>query len=317
MEFYYYRILTELGDEMNDGIDSNTLIFKIEDEDIGIKLKEVLYGKMKLSGRLIRKLKKNKTIFVNDNNISLSSKLRRGDIVKAIMVDEANKFEAQDIPITVVYEDVDILIINKQPNIVVHPTKNYKDNTIANGLVNHLLKTGEDFKIRFINRLDRDTSGLLMVAKNPFAQQELSNQMHNNMVEKKYLAVVRGRMENSFGTIDEPIGLSEDDSIHRKVIESGQRSITHYEVIDRYEEATLVRLTLETGRTHQIRVHMKHIGHPLIGDGLYGYLDEKLIDRQALHAETLKFFQPRTGKEKFIKAEIPEDVKKLIEKLSR
>lgn len=300
---------------MTNELNSNTLIYEIHEDDAGIKLKEVLYNKMKLSGRLTRKLKRSKTIFVNGNNISLDSTLRRGDVVKVIMLDEANSFEPQDIPIDVIYEDMDLLIINKQPNIVVHPTKGHPDNTIANGLVNYLNKTKQGFKIRFINRLDRDTSGLLMIAKNPFTQQELSNQMHKNLVKKKYLAVVTGIVKDDKGTIDAPIGRMEDDSIHRVVIESGQRSITHYEVIERYNDSSLVRLTLETGRTHQIRVHMKHIGHPLIGDELYGLVDNDLINRQALHAETLKFYQPRTGEEKFIKSDIPEDIKNLIMKL--
>ncbi|WP_432664107.1 RluA family pseudouridine synthase [Wukongibacter baidiensis] len=302
---------------MNNEMNSRTLLYKIEEEEAGIKLKEVLYDKLKISGRLTRKLKRSKNIFVNNYNISLDSKLRRGDMVKVIMEDEANQFEPQDIPISVVYEDMDLLIINKQPNIVVHPTKGHPDYTIANGLVNYLNKTEQSFKIRFINRLDRDTSGLLMIAKNPFAQQALSNQMQKDMVEKKYLAVVNGIVKNDVGTIDEPIGRMESDSIHRVVIESGQRSITHYEVIDRYNDASLVRLRLETGRTHQIRVHMKHIGHSLIGDELYGEVNENLIKRQALHAETLKFFQPRTGEEKFVKAEMPEDIRNLISKLSK
>lgn len=301
---------------MNNEINSSTLTYKIQEEEAGIKLKEVLYDKMKISGRLTRKLKRNKNIFVNNNNISLDSNLRRGDMVKVIMEDEANKFEPQDIPISVVYEDLDLLIINKQPNIVVHPTKGHPDYTVANGLVNYLNKTEQSFKIRFINRLDRDTSGLLMIAKNPFAQQALSNQMQKHMVEKKYLAVVNGRIENDFGTIDAPIGRTESDSIHRRVIESGQRSITHYEVVERYKDFSLVRLGLETGRTHQIRVHMEHIGHSLIGDELYGEVNEDLIKRQALHAETLKFLQPRTGEEKFVQAQMPEDIKELISKLS-
>lgn len=298
-------------------MESNTLVYKVKDEEAGIKLTEVLYEKMKLSGRLTRKLKRNKTIFVNNYNISLGSNLRKGDVVKVVMIDEVNNFEAQDIPISVVYEDMDIIIINKQPNIVVHPTKGHPNNTIANGLANYIQKTGQSFKIRFINRLDRDTSGLLMIAKNPFAQQELSNQMQMNLVEKKYLAVVEGKLEKAKGTIDEPIGRTEDDSIHRRVIESGQRSLTHYELVESYSDSSLVRLTLETGRTHQIRVHMKHIGHSLIGDELYGKVNEELISRQALHAETLKFLQPRTGEEVFVRAELPEDIKNLITKLSQ
>ncbi|MCT4564199.1 MAG: RluA family pseudouridine synthase [Maledivibacter sp.] len=300
---------------MTKEINSNTLIYKICDNDVGIKLKEVLYDRMRLSGRLTRKLKRSKTIYVNDNNTFLHGALKKGDVVKVIMLDDPNNFEPQDIPIDTIYEDMDLLIINKQPNIVVHPTKGHPDNTIANGLVNYLQKTQQSFKIRFINRLDRDTSGLLMIGKNPFAQQELSNQMASNLVEKKYLAVVRGVIKSDSGTIDAPIGRMEEDSIHRTVIQSGQRSITHFEVIDRYHDASFVRLTLETGRTHQIRVHMKHIGHPLIGDELYGYVNEDLINRQALHAETLRFNQPRTGEEKFVKAEMPEDIKNLIVKL--
>ncbi|WIF94860.1 RluA family pseudouridine synthase [Caminicella sporogenes] len=301
---------------MNNIEDSSTLIYKVNTEESGMTLRDILYKKMKLSGRLTRKAKRNKKIFVNDNNISLDSRLREGDVVKVIMEDEKNKFEPQNIPIDVVYEDVDLLIINKQPYIVVHPTKSHPDNTIANGIANLLLNRKETFKIRFINRLDRDTSGLLMIAKNPFAQQILSKQMQNNIVEKSYIAVVRGVIEKDFGTINEKIGLSGDEPMIRKVIESGQRSITHYEVIERFKNATLVRLKLETGRTHQIRVHMKHIGHPLVGDKLYGDIDsDNLISRQALHAESLKFLQPRTQKEIFVRAEIPVDIKQLLQKL--
>lgn len=296
---------------------TNTLIYEVKEEEAGIKLREVLYDRMRLSGRLTRKLKRNKSIFVNNHRISLGSNLRRGDVVRVVMAEEVNKFEPQDIPISLVYEDMDIIIINKQPNIVVHPTKGHADNTIANGLANYIQRTGQSFKIRFINRLDRDTSGLLMIAKNPFAQQELSNQMQRNLVEKKYVAVVEGKLERDRGTIDEPIGLTESDPIHRMVIEDGQRSITHYELVEGYGDASLVRLTLETGRTHQIRVHMKHIGHSLIGDELYGKVNKDLINRQALHAETLKFLQPRTGEEIFVRAELPEDMENLISKLSK
>lgn len=302
---------------MTDKLDSNTLIYKVKKEDIGIKLKEVLYDKLKLSGRLTRKLKRSKTIFVNDYNISLNSSLRKGDIVKIVMPNETNNFKPQDIPINIAYEDIDIIIINKQPNIVVHPTKGHFDNTIANGLAKYLQETRQNFKIRFINRLDMNTSGLLMIAKNPFAQQKLSNQMSKNTVEKKYLAVVKGVVKNESGIIDAPIGRTDDDPIHRKIIESGQRSITHYQVVERFNDASLVRLTLETGRTHQIRVHMKHIGHPLIGDDLYGYVNNELINRQALHAETLKFYQPRTEEEIFVRAEMPHDIKNLINKLNK
>lgn len=301
---------------MNNIGDTNTLLYKIEKEDSGIELKEVLYNKINLSGRLLRKVKRQKNIFVNDNNLSLNSKLRTGDIVKVIMAKETNQFKPQPIPITIAYEDMDLLIINKQPNIVVHPTKGHIDKTIANGIANHLVETNENYKIRFINRLDMDTSGLLMVAKNPFTQQIMSKQMDEDKIEKKYLTVVKGVVEKDFGTIDAPIGREDDDPVHRKVIEGGQRSITHFEVLKRMKDATLLRIKLETGRTHQIRVHMKYQGHPLIGDSLYGYIDERLICRQALHAESLKFYQPRTGEEIFVNTKIPEDMRALINRLS-
>lgn len=302
---------------MENKSNTNTIIYEIKESDKGIKLKDVLYKRMKLSGRLIRKEKRRRNIYVNDRNISFDSKLRKGDIVKFVMEKEINTFKPQEIPIDIVYEDMDLIVVNKQPNIVVHPTKGHHDNTIANGLANYLIKSDQEFKIRFINRLDMNTSGLLLVAKNPYAQQILSKQMDKNLVDKKYIAVVKGVVDNDAGIIDEPIGMTDDDMVYRKVIESGQRSITKYEVMERYEDATLVRLKLETGRTHQIRVHMKYIGHPLLGDTLYGYTDETLIKRQALHAETLSFYKPRTDKRITIKADLPEDIKLLIKKLRR
>ncbi|QEK13656.1 RluA family pseudouridine synthase [Crassaminicella thermophila] len=278
-------------------------------------LKEILYDKMRLSSRLVRKLKRKKGILVNENRIPFHAVLRKGDFVKVIMEEESNQFEPEDIPIEVVYEDVDLLIVNKEPGIVVHPTKGHPTGTMANAIVFYMQEKKENFKIRFVNRLDRDTSGLIIIAKNPFAQQELSKQMQENLVEKIYLAVVKGRIKEDRGTICAPIGREEPESIKRKVYEGGQPSVTHYEVINRFEEATVVRVKLETGRTHQIRVHMTHIGHPLIGDELYGSVDEKLIKRQALHAETLTFYQPRTNERIEVKASVPKDIEELIEKL--
>lgn len=294
---------------------TNSLVYEVKKEDEGRLIKDILYKKMNLSGRLLRKIKKNKNIFVNGNNISLGSKARKGDTVRIVMEEEKNQFPPQDIPIDVVYEDLDILIVNKQPGIVVHPTKGHGDNTIANGISSYLIKSKQSFKIRFINRLDMDTSGLLMIAKNPFAQQALSKQMDNNQVEKKYLAVVKGNIDRNKGTIDLPIGLTDKDPIRRQVTKEGQNSKTHFEVVKRFCKATLVRLVLETGRTHQIRVHMKHMGYPLIGDELYGYINKELIDRQALHAESLKFIQPRTGEKKEVYANIPKDITRLLEVL--
>lgn len=298
-------------------LSSNVLIFEVDEESEGLKLKEILYNEMKLSSRLVRRLKRSKGIFVNNQKRMFHEQLKIGDRVEVIMEEEPNQFEPENIPINVVYEDIDLLILNKEPGIVVHPTKGHPTGTMANAIMYYMNETGEKFKIRFANRLDRDTSGLIMIAKNPFVQQELSKQMAENKVEKMYLTVVKGIIKEDEGTIDAPIGRINPDDVMRVVLEEGQASITHYKVIERLKDATLVRIKLETGRTHQIRVHMKHIGHPLIGDSLYGYVNEELIKRQALHAETLVFYQPRTNEKMEVNADMPKDMEMLIEKLKK
>ena len=160
-----------------------------------------------------------------------------------------------------------------------------------------------------------NTSGLVIVAKNPYAQFVLSSDMKDDKFEKMYIAVVKGIVEEDNGTINAPIYRPTDDSVKRIVDEKGQHSVTHFEVIERLKDATVLKLILETGRTHQIRLHLNHIGHGIIGDELYGYVDEDLINRQALHAYSLKFQQPRTREDLEFKAKLPEDMEKLIEKL--
>ncbi|MFZ5969140.1 MAG: RluA family pseudouridine synthase [Bacillota bacterium] len=294
---------------------SNKLVFVVDEDHVDLELKEILYDQMGLSSRLVRRSKRSKNILVNGHKIPFHAKMRKGDRIEVIMEDEPNQFEPEDIPLDIAYEDMDLLIINKQPGLVVHPTKGHPTGTLANAIVYYMEKTNQQFKIRFINRLDRDTSGLVMVAKNPYTQQELSKQMIDNQVEKIYLAVVKGQMDEEQGTVDAPIGRPDPEDILRRVYEEGQPSVTHYQVVERLEDATVIKVKLETGRTHQIRVHMSHIGYPLFGDELYGYVNKDLIERQALHAESLTFHQPRTGEEIRVKAKTPEDIQQLIEKL--
>lgn len=295
--------------------ETNRLDYKISKEEAGLPLIEILSQHMDVSSRMIRKSKDGKSIQMNGYPVSVNAKVRCSDVVTVILEQEPNIFEPQDIPIEVVYENHDLLILNKQPYIVVHPTKGHPDQTIGNGIANHFKNEGFDGKIRFINRLDRDTSGLLLVAKNGYAQQIISNQMQDDEVEKRYMALVSGIVEKDADTINLPIGRPNPEDLRRAVMADGQDSITHYEVVERYETATLVKIRLETGRTHQIRVHFSHLGHPLIGDELYGCPSTE-IQRQALHSYYLKFKLPRTHEWIELEADLPFDFKNLISRMS-
>lgn len=295
--------------------ETNRLDYKVTKAEAGLPLIEVLSQHMDVSSRMIRKSKDGKSIQLNGYPVSVNAKVRCSDVVTVILEQEPNIFEPQDIPIEVVYENQDLLIVNKQPYVVVHPTKGHPDQTIGNGIANHFEKEGFNGKIRFINRLDRDTSGLLLVAKNGYAQQIISNQMRDDQVEKRYMALVSGIVEKDADTINLPIGRPNPEDLRRAVMADGQDSVTHYEVVERYNNATLVKIRLETGRTHQIRVHFSHLGHPLIGDELYGCPSDE-IKRQALHSYYLKFKLPRTHEEIELEADLPFDFKGLIEKMS-
>ena len=294
--------------------ESDNLKYMVEKSDEGMKLIDILATKMYVSSRLIRKSKSKKNILLNGRNISVNALVRKNDIIEVIFEKEKNIFEPENIDIDVLYEDVDVLIINKQPFIVVHPTKGHPTGTIGNGISKYFIGNGDNRKIRFINRLDRDTSGIMMVAKNGFSQKSISKQMTENLVEKNYIAIVEGVMESDSGTINLPIEREFEGDIVRKVLPDGLPSITHYKVLERFDNHTFVKIVLETGRTHQIRVHFSHLGHPLAGDVLYGGSGE-LIKRQALHCDELTFFTPRDNKKINITTDIPGDIKDLIFKL--
>lgn len=294
--------------------DTNRLDYRVSPEEAGMTLIEVLSQQMDVSSRMIRRAKDGKSIQVNGYPVSVNAKVRNNDVVSVLLEQEPNIFPPEDIPIEVVYENQDLLVVNKQPYYVVHPTKGHPDGTIGNGIAKHFAEEGFDGKIRFINRLDRDTSGLLLVAKNGYAQQIISNQMQADAVEKRYMALVYGTVEKDADTINLPIGRPDPEDLRRAVMADGQDSITHYEVVARYEGATLVRIRLETGRTHQIRVHFAHMGHPLIGDELYGCPSTE-IKRQALHSYFLKFQLPRTKEWISLEADLPYDFKALIQSM--
>lgn len=284
-------------------------------EDENLTLKEVLLDKLNFSVRSLSKMKRYKTVKVNNEYIKPSEKIKKGDLIEVKIEEDMADFKPQNLELPILYDDFDIIMVNKPPFMVVHPTKSHYENTIANGVTHYIMEKNEKIKVRFVNRLDMNTSGLVIVAKNPYAQFVLSSDMKEDKVEKMYIAVVKGVVKEDFGTINEPIYRPTDDSVKRIVHEDGQPSVTHFEVVERLKDATVLKLKLETGRTHQIRVHLNHIGHGIIGDELYGHVDETLINRQALHAFSLKFKQPRTREDLEFKAPLPRDMEELIEKL--
>lgn len=300
---------------MINGLRTDTLEYTTLKSDEGMTLLEVISKSMQLSSRLIRKVKKDKQIYYNGRaKASMNLKVRCNDVIKIIMDLEENHFLPEDIDIDILYEDLDMMVVDKKAYIVVHPTLGHPTGTIANALAKHFNDVGVNTKIRFINRLDRDTSGVLLIAKNPYAQQFISAQMKADMTDKRYIALVHGEIEVDKATINEPIGKKNEDDIRRCVIKGGQDSLTHYEVVDRFNGYTLVKIKLETGRTHQIRVHFSHLGHPIVGDELYGG-DTSIFDRQALHGAEISFYAPRSNEYTTVKSELPEDIKKLIERL--
>ncbi|MGL4730946.1 MAG: RluA family pseudouridine synthase [Clostridium sp.] len=299
-------------------MDSN-LIYNVDKCGEGMKVRDYMKEVLELSGRFIKKVGLSNRIKVNDNVVRLNYKLKNGDklTIQVEKKDESQNIIPQEMDIDVVYEDMDLLIVNKPCNMVVHPTKSYPTGTLSNGVLNYFKKNGENCIVRLVSRLDMDTSGLIMIAKNQFAHMSLAKSMENNLISKNYIAICHNSIKQDEGTINAKIGKSIDDSIKRAVMENGQISITHYKVLERLEDTTVVELKLETGRTHQIRVHLSHLGNPIYGDTLYGKEEPEHIGRQALHAYKLILPHPRTGEIIEIKSEIPDDMKKLLYNLNK
>lgn len=286
-------------------------------EDVGKPVKHVLKGKLQLSGRLVKKLKYQSKILVNDIPVRVTHIVNEYDKVKVELEleEECEHIEPQAIPINIIYEDDCLLVLNKQPGIVVHPTFNHPDSTIANGIVYYLKQQGISKKVRPVSRLDRDTSGIIIFAKNQFTQEMLIRQMHQKIFEKEYLGIVQGIPNSSSGTIDLPIDRKPDSIMLRHISEAGAPSITHYEVLESFHthSAALLKFKLETGRTHQIRVHCQAMGFPIYGDTLYSESSNLLISRQALHSHTTKIVHPETQREVIFNAPLPSDITRVLE----
>lgn len=258
-------------------------------------------------------------VLVNGKAVKPNYKCHVDDeVVISIPDPEPLDVEPEPIPLDIYYEDADVLVVNKPRGMVVHPAPGHMHGTLVNALLAHCQDlSGINGVLRpgIVHRIDKDTSGLLMVAKNDLAHESLVNQLVNKTVTRKYQAIVHGVIPHDYGTIDAPIGRDPRDRQSMAVVENGKEAVTHFRVLERFEHYTFLECQLETGRTHQIRVHMKYIGYPLAGDPKYGPRKTLPIDGQALHAGVLGFHHPRTGEYLQFEAPIPHEFERLLDML--
>ena len=259
-------------------------------------------------------------VTVNGQAVKPKYKVQAGDKISLVKPEpQSLELTPENIPLDIVYEDDDVIVVNKPQGMVVHPAPGHPDHTLVNALLYHspLSTINGTFRPGIVHRIDKDTSGLLMVAKNDLAHQSLAEQLRNKTNKREYLALVYGQIKEDEGTIDAPLGRNPQDRKKQAVVKGGRHAVTHFKVIKRYDNFTLVKCILETGRTNQIRVHLKYIGHPLVGDPLYG--PRKMIGKngQFLHAALLGFKHPRTGKEMVFEAPLPENFQKMLDKLDK
>lgn len=312
----------ETYDQMDNREYYEPLEFIVPEADDGIRLDTFLRKRIGISRRLLTRLKKTeKGLTVNGERSLSTRKVQAGDRVQLYMEQESSDdIMPQPIPLNIIYEDEHLLVLNKQAGIIVHPTHGHYIGTLANGVVHYWQQQGKKHRFRPVHRLDEWTSGVLIVAKNHFAHQHIHEQMLKHEVVKRYVAIVHGHPPNERGTIDAPIMRNPENPHVRITSPEGDPAVTHYEVVASFEEATFVSVHLETGRTHQIRVHLKHIGCPIIGDPLYGSSgkdDAGFIERQALHAEHIRLRHPLDNRIVSFDAPIPDDMRQLMAKLDR
>ena len=259
-------------------------------------------------------------VTVNGQSVKTKYKLQVGDMVRIIPEEpQTIDLEPENIPLAIVYEYDDVIVVNKPPGMVVHPAPGHPSHTLVNALLYHspLSTINGEFRPGIVHRIDKDTSGLLMVAKNDLANRSLAAQLKSKTNQREYVALVHGVIKEEQGTIDAPLGRSKKDRKKQAVVLDGRHAVTHFKVLKRYQHYTLVKCRLETGRTHQIRVHMAYIGHPLAGDPLYGPRKTLAGPGQYLHAGLLGFRHPRSGQEMTFTAPLPDYFTKMLEHLDK
>lgn len=299
-------------------------LFYIDETEAGKRIDSVLAGKLEdVSRSFIQKLFDENAIFVNDEICGIKKyKVKAGDCIGVELPEPKElKVEAENIPIDIVYEDDDLLVVNKERGMVVHPAPGNYTGTLVNALMYHcgdrLSSINGVIRPGIVHRIDKDTSGLLVVAKNDKAHESLSAQLAEHSITRKYQALVYNNFANDEGTVDKPIGRDPKNRFKRAVTSVGsKRAVTHYRVLKRYGRYTLIEAQLETGRTHQIRVHMAYIKHPLVGDPLYGPSNGKFrADGQLLHAKVLGFMHPTSGEYMEFDSELPQYFTKILKGL--
>lgn len=286
-------------------------------EEESLRIDSYLAQKLELSRSKIQKLIKEDLVTVNDKTVNANYLVKQNDKIE--IKDELNydiNIEPENIPLNIVYEDDDLLIINKESGMVVHPAPGHYNGTLVNALLYRFnLKSGEKNRPGIVHRLDKDTSGLMLVAKNEFTHEKLAEMISKKEVERKYLAIVDGLIKHETGTIDAPIGRDATDRQKMAVTDvNAKDSVTHFKVLERFNNNTLIECILETGRTHQIRVHLAYIGYPVNNDPAYGR-GKATEFGQMLHSKSIKLIHPRTGKELFFEVEPPQEFKEKLDKL--
>ena len=287
---------------------------KVEVNDI--RIDKYLSNNTELSRSKIQKLIKENKILVNDKVVNNSYKVNMGDIIKILEINsESHEIKPYNIKLDIVYEDSDLLVINKASGMVVHPAPGNYSDTLVNALVGKYELSNNPERPGIVHRLDKDTSGLMLVAKNDYTHEKLAKMIQDKEVERYYLALVCGTFNHETGTIDAPIGR---DTKNRELTSlNSKKAITHFKVLKRYSKYTLIECKLETGRTHQIRVHMKYINHPVVNDPLYGKLVSNNTFGQLLHSYKIKFKHPRTGEVLEFTKEPPQEFFEILEEVIR
>ena len=296
--------------------------FIVEEKDANVRIDKAISDKdSSLSRVAIQRLIENEKILVNGKKTKASYKLSKGDEISIEKEEPVEvKIEAEDIPLDIVYEDNDILVVNKQKGLVVHPGNGNPNGTLVNAIMAHCKESlsgiGGEIRPGIVHRIDKDTSGILVIAKNDKAHINMSEQIKTHEVTKTYLALVRGNIKENQATINMPIARSTKDRTKMAVSKNGKNAVTHIEVLERFDGFTYIKVNIETGRTHQIRVHMAQIGFPIVGDFVYSNGKNPFgVEGQMLHSCRLDFTHPITGEKMSLEAKLPEYFEDVLKKL--